>query len=164
MIDDIMDKVNNPNLNLSDKEKGMLKQQSDEEFEKLDWLDRCKELIKKKHSNWLGISNQEAISNLLDEYEQYRNMYMDRLVHSVTDSMKESSKHKMELEYLNEGWKNDLKENYTKNEILENLLKQKVKELSEPNLDRFESDEEKQTRLKIEIKLLKDILNMNTIK
>lgn len=31
---------------------------------------RCKELIKIEHANWIGMSNQSAISNVLAELEQ----------------------------------------------------------------------------------------------
>ena len=31
---------------------------------------RCKELIKIEHANWIGMSNQSAISNVLAEREQ----------------------------------------------------------------------------------------------
>ena len=31
---------------------------------------RCKELIKPEHANWIGMSNQSAISNVLAEREQ----------------------------------------------------------------------------------------------
>lgn len=32
-------------------------------------IERCKELIKSKHTNWIGISNQEAIRELLNMLE-----------------------------------------------------------------------------------------------
>lgn len=31
--------------------------------------DRCKELVKVEHANWVGISNQEAIETLLNELD-----------------------------------------------------------------------------------------------
>ena len=33
-------------------------------------IKRCKELIKIEHANWIGMSNQSAISNVLAEREQ----------------------------------------------------------------------------------------------
>ena len=30
-------------------------------------IERCKELIKTEHSNWIGMSNQDAISNVLSK-------------------------------------------------------------------------------------------------
>ena len=33
-------------------------------------IERCKELIKTEHSNWIGLTNQEAISNVLSELEK----------------------------------------------------------------------------------------------
>ena len=35
-------------------------------------IERCKELIKTEHSNWIGMSNQDAISNVLSELEELR--------------------------------------------------------------------------------------------
>ena len=32
-------------------------------------LERCKELIKEKHSNWIGLSNQEAIKEIIEKFE-----------------------------------------------------------------------------------------------
>lgn len=32
-------------------------------------IERCKELIKTEHSNWIGMSNQDAIENVLSELE-----------------------------------------------------------------------------------------------
>ena len=33
-------------------------------------IERCKELIKTEHSNWIGLTNQEAIENVLSELEE----------------------------------------------------------------------------------------------
>lgn len=33
-------------------------------------IERCKELIKTEHSNWIGMSNQEAIENVLSELKK----------------------------------------------------------------------------------------------
>lgn len=35
-------------------------------------IERCKELIKTEHSNWIGMTNQDAISNVLSELEKER--------------------------------------------------------------------------------------------
>lgn len=32
-------------------------------------IERCKELIKEEHSNWIGLTNQEALENVLLELE-----------------------------------------------------------------------------------------------
>ena len=32
-------------------------------------INRCKELVKEEHSNWIGLTNQEAISKVLSELE-----------------------------------------------------------------------------------------------
>ena len=36
-------------------------------------IERCKELIKDKHKEWIGITNQKAIENLLNAYKDYKN-------------------------------------------------------------------------------------------
>ena len=33
-------------------------------------IERCNELIKEKHANWIGLSNQKAIRNVLQELER----------------------------------------------------------------------------------------------
>lgn len=33
-------------------------------------IERCKELIKTEHSNWIGMTNQDAISNVLSELKK----------------------------------------------------------------------------------------------
>lgn len=33
-------------------------------------IERCKQLIKVEHANWIGISNQLAIKRLLENYKQ----------------------------------------------------------------------------------------------
>ena len=35
-------------------------------------INRCKELIKTEHSNWIGMSNQDAISNVLIDRETWK--------------------------------------------------------------------------------------------
>ena len=35
-------------------------------------IERCKELIKTEHSNWIGMSNQDAISNVLSDRETWK--------------------------------------------------------------------------------------------
>ena len=35
-------------------------------------INRCKELIKEEHSNWIGLTNQEAISNVLSDRETWK--------------------------------------------------------------------------------------------
>ena len=35
-------------------------------------INRCKELIKTEHSNWIGMSNQDAISNVLSDRETWK--------------------------------------------------------------------------------------------
>ena len=35
-------------------------------------IERCKELIKTEHSNWIGMTNQDAISNVLSDRETWK--------------------------------------------------------------------------------------------
>ena len=35
-------------------------------------IKRCKELIKTEHSNWIGMTNQDAISNVLSDRETWK--------------------------------------------------------------------------------------------
>ena len=35
-------------------------------------IERCKELIKTEHANWIGLTNQDAISGVLSELEKYK--------------------------------------------------------------------------------------------
>ena len=36
-------------------------------------IERCKELIKDKHKEWIGMTNQKAIANVLNNYEKIQN-------------------------------------------------------------------------------------------
>lgn len=36
-------------------------------------IERCKELIKDKHKEWIGLTNQKAIENVLNDYENLQN-------------------------------------------------------------------------------------------
>ena len=36
-------------------------------------IERCKELIKDKHKEWIGLTNQKAIANVLEAYEKLKN-------------------------------------------------------------------------------------------
>lgn len=36
-------------------------------------INRCKELIKDKHKEWIGMTNQKAIENVLNDYEKLQN-------------------------------------------------------------------------------------------
>ena len=36
-------------------------------------IERCKELIKDKHKEWIGLTNQKAIANVLNNYEKIQN-------------------------------------------------------------------------------------------
>ena len=43
-------------------------------------IKRCKELIKEEHSNWIGLTNQEAIENVLSELEKNKKAVDNLLV------------------------------------------------------------------------------------
>lgn len=49
--------------------------------------ERCNELIKEKHANWIGLTSQEAISTVLQEIEHLQ---------------KENEELKKEIEYIEE--------------------------------------------------------------
>lgn len=36
-------------------------------------IERCKELIKDRHKEWIGLTNQKAIANVLNNYEKIQN-------------------------------------------------------------------------------------------
>lgn len=120
-------------------------------------VDRCYELIKDKHANWLGISNQEAIKEVLSDRENYLQLYQTALVKSLNEYLKDKRKYESDMELLNEGWKQELKD-YINKDTLRSMLINKTDELKKSSNDRWESDEEKYDRLIIEIKLLKTIL------
>ena len=131
-----------------------------EELSKLSAVDRCYELIKEKHSNWIGITNQEAIKEVLTDRDRYFCLYEKALAQSLTSTLKDKKKYENDLELLNEGWKQELKDCIRKDDI-RSLLVKKLNELETPSKNRRESDEEKHNRLIIEIKLLKTILGEN---
>ena len=43
-------------------------------------IKRCEELIKPEKANWIGISNQEAIKSLLDEYKKKMNKQEEQAI------------------------------------------------------------------------------------
>lgn len=42
-------------------------------------IERCKELIKDKHKEWIGLTNQKAIANVLEAYEKLQNKLLDTM-------------------------------------------------------------------------------------
>ena len=50
-------------------------------------IERCKELIKTEHSNWIGMSNQDAIENVLSELEKKDKKLKDIERHIKTEIM-----------------------------------------------------------------------------
>ena len=47
-----------------------------------DAIERCKQLIKVEHANWIGISNQIAIGNILDLIEK-----QDKIIDLIVNTM-----------------------------------------------------------------------------
>ena len=60
-------------------------------------INRCKELIKEEHSNWIGLTNQDVVENVLNELE---NLQEDLKIHEETsfDFQAENIKLREELE------------------------------------------------------------------
>ena len=71
-------------------------------------VERCKQLIRKEHANWIGISNQLAIKHILEELKQYK---------KKTKELEEENKRK------------DMFVEMAKEVIENSILKQKVKDL-----------------------------------
>ena len=78
-------------------------------------IERCKNLIRKEHSSWIGISNQKAIEKLLNmlkekdtEIEKYKNLLASNLAKNLNDSIKAKEKANTDLEFLNLGWKTEI--------------------------------------------------------
>lgn len=58
-------------------------------------IKRCKELIKTEHSNWIGMSNQDAIENVLEEFERLEKCSLD--VPLLTEDLNKARKANHEL-------------------------------------------------------------------
>lgn len=91
-------------------------------------IERCKNLIRKEHSSWIRISNQKAIEKLLNmlkekdtEIEKYKNLLASNLAKNLNDSIKAKHKADTDLEYLNEGWKLELKKKEEELEMYKEL-------------------------------------------
>lgn len=80
---------------------------------------RCKELIKIEHANWIGMSNQSAISNVLAEQEQDKKRIKELEEENRIFAL-EGCKVRLEL-YI--------KENY----IPKQKIKDKIEELKDEN-------------------------------
>lgn len=92
-------------------------------------IERCKELIKTEHANWIGISNQEAIRELLNMLEgkdkaiEKLKKHNKELLRKLKNRVKEVKKlnkyslYKKEFKRLNEQLKK-------KDEIIEKLEKE----------------------------------------
>lgn len=80
---------------------------------------RCKELIKIEHANWIGMSNQSAISNVLAEREQDKKRIKELEEENRIFAL-EGCKVRLEL-YI--------KENY----IPKQKIKDKIEELKDEN-------------------------------
>lgn len=59
-------------------------------------IERCKELIKDKHKEWIGLTNQKAIKNLLNAYKDYKNGKQE-LIEYYENKIQELEKENQEL-------------------------------------------------------------------
>ena len=142
---------------LEEQEIKKLEKERDDELDQLSAVDRCYELIKEKHANWLGISNQLAIKEVLQDRERYLALYETSLAKSLNQYLKDKKKYENDIELLNEGWKAEIKD-YTSNDKLRSLLIERLADFDKPSKSKWETNEEKQNRLIIEIRLIKKLL------
>ena len=103
-------------------------------------IKRCRELIKPEHSNWIGITNQTALKNLIKGYRE-----LEERNKILNESQEIKIKKIQELEVENIGLKrtiNDLdNEKLTEklcgfnqcNEYWKSKIKKKIEELKEKN-------------------------------
>ena len=97
-----------------------------------DYVKRCYELIKVEHANWIGISNQLAISHILAEREQDKKRIKEletdlysanEIIADLTDSIPKQvvidkiNKNKSYLEHA------DTMYEYTQKEVIEECIK-----------------------------------------
>lgn len=100
---------------------------------------RCKELIKIEHANWIGMSNQSAISNVLAEREQDKKR--------IQELEEENKRKDMFVEMAKE---------VIENSILKQTIIDKVKE-NKQILDKI-NDGNLRERLYIENGIMKELL------
>lgn len=100
---------------------------------------RCKELIKIEHANWIGMSNQSAISNVLAEREQDKKR--------IQELEEENKRKDMFVEMAKE---------VIENSILKQTIIDKVKE-NKQILDKT-NDGNLRERLYIENGIMKELL------
>ena len=91
---------------------------------------RCKELIKIEHANWIGMSNQSAISNVLAEREQdkKRIKQLEKENGELIEKVKVLEAKNKYLENLS-----DCQNNYLINSIPKQKIKDKIEELKDEN-------------------------------
>lgn len=65
-------------------------------------IKRCNELIKEEHANWIGISNQKAIENLIKEFKKIKIENIKYQLGQLPDTTEDYKTLKKELEI----WKN----------------------------------------------------------
>lgn len=80
---------------------------------------RCNELLKEKHSNWIGLSNQKAIRSMLEELDRLQKeneIYENKIILSdeeyrrVIDEAQKDCVQKDKIKELIVKWKPKLKE------------------------------------------------------
>lgn len=108
---------------------------------------RCKELIKIEHANWIGMSNQSAISNVLAEREQdkKRIKQLEKENGELRERVKELeedlySANKIVEEYIDSIPKQKIKDKFEKIQLLyeNNLKKIDLKEVEKIDRKIFE--------------------------
>lgn len=107
-------------------------------------IERCKQLIKPEHANWIGISNQLAIAHMIDrikeleaklefkkwgdldntQFEEYMNQFIPK--QKVKDSYLKMEKEYARKVYDNNYNRNEVKkEEFYKRQVYEELLEDK---------------------------------------
>ena len=122
-------------------------------------IERCKELIKDKHKEWIGITNQKAIENLLNAYERLQNKLLD-IIEGTKVIEKETP------EYIEESI-NNLKTLLFQDNLTQNG-KQKLIEYYENKIKELDIDlttvyikgvEDEKSKIKNKIKELKKLID-----
>lgn len=91
-------------------------------------INRCKELIKTEHSEWIGLSNQQAIENVLNRLQENEAVIkeMVKSIHNDNDIEYEVCEHAHELSIECDGYSRETKEHCEK--CIENYFRKKVQD------------------------------------
>ena len=120
-------------------------------------IKRLEELIKPVHSNWIGISNQKALENLLTRYKDIKRTNSDlqgeqEQLYNKIDELEALNKgHEEEigrLKYICEKTLDDLIEyvkttkKLQKETIWKSKVKEKIEEIEQEDLEIYDTDSE----------------------